>query len=271
MKRLAVTSLALALIAASGSAFADYRDDGRGYGDDSSYGYENGYDNGYDNDRYRDRDYGYDDASARYEVAQVLNVEPIVDSGRPVSRQQCWIEPARAYDDRYGYDSRYGYNGGRYDHRYDNRYYGNGGIRGGTVLGAIVGGALGNQAGKGDGKKAATIAGAVIGAAIGSSVQRHNDYRYGDSRYGYDSRYGDSYGYGYNGSRYGDGVYGGPEVERCRTVRDYDRDDRVIGYNVTYRYNGHIYHTTTNYHPGNQIRVRVEVSAEDNDRIGYRY
>lgn len=252
MKRLAVTSLALALIAASGSAFADYRDDGRGYGDDRGYGYDN------------DRDYGYEDSSARYEVAQVLNVEPIVDSGRPISRQQCWIEPARRYDSRY--DDGYSYN-----NRYDNRYYGSNNHHGGAVLGAIVGGALGNQTGRGDGKKAATIAGAVIGAAIGSSVQHHNNYRYGDSRYGYDSRYGDNYGYGYSGSRYGDGVYGGPEVERCRTVRDYGRDDRVIGYNVTYRYNGHIYHTTTNYHPGNQIQVRVEVTADDRDRIGYRY
>jgi uncharacterized protein YcfJ len=217
MKRFAVSTLALALTAASGSAFA-YQN-GYGYGDESRY-----------------------DNSSRYDVAQVVRVDPIIDRSRPASHQECWIEPT-------GYsqynDSRY------YDHRYRNNYRSNGGINGGAVLGAIVGGALGNQTGHGDGRKAATIAGIAIGAAIGNQVQKSNN------RYGYDPRYSNGY-YGQND--YYDQNQG---VQRCRIVNDYADEERVEGYNVTYRYAGQIYHTTTAYHPGSTIRVQVDVTPID--------
>ena len=147
MNRFAVTTLALALAAASGSAFADSRYN--------------------DNSRYDTSGYGYED-STRSDVAQVTSVSPILEQTRAQPRQECWNEPA----------PRYGNNG--YDDRYDNRGYGyNGnGTRnnnvGGTVLGAIVGGALGNQAGKGDGRKAATVAGAVLGGVIGRNIDKNN-------------------------------------------------------------------------------------------------
>ena len=41
-----------------------------------------------------------------------------------------------------------------------------------------------------------------------------------------------------------------------------DAQDDVIGYDVTYRYGGREYTTRTDHHPGDRIRVRVDVRAE---------
>jgi uncharacterized protein YcfJ len=210
MKRLAVTALATALVAASGSALAYDRDNGY----DRYDGYDNDYRAGYSAD--------YRNDGPRYDTAQVIRVDPIIDRYRTDSREHCWYEQS-------------GYRG-----RDDGS--------GGAVLGAIVGGALGNQVGKGDGRTAATIAGAVIGGSIGYNVDRNNG--------NYD---------GYNGYRSG-------TVRRCEVVGDYghDRyDDRVVAYNVTYRYAGQTYRTVTNYHPGNRLRVSVLVQPEDRG-VAYR-
>jgi uncharacterized protein YcfJ len=104
---------------------------------------------------------------------------------------------------------------------------------GGAILGALIGGALGNQAGKGDGRKAATIAGAVIGGVVGNNVDRNN-------------------GIGPQGFA----------TNRCRVVDDYVEEQRLMGYNVEYRYKGEIYTTRLNYDPGRRMRVRVTVTPE---------
>ena len=49
-------------------------------------------------------------------------------------------------------------------------------------------------------------------------------------------------------------------VQRCRTVTSQVRDERVVGYRVGYEYAGRRYETMTDYHPGSEIRVRVDVS-----------
>lgn len=48
------------------------------------------------------------------------------------------------------------------------------------------------------------------------------------------------------------------------STSDYGRtsDGRVNAYDVTYEYGGRNYTTRTNYHPGNRIRVRVDVRPE---------
>jgi uncharacterized protein YcfJ len=154
MNRLAFTTLALALTAVTGSAFA----------------YQDGYGNG---NGYRDNgDSRYDNSSngPRSDYAQVIRVESV--GGRYDNqygsnlRQECWNEQTNGYENGYYRDS----NGRLYrgDGRSNNT--------GGTVLGAIIGGALGNQVGKGDGRTAATIGGAVIGGAIGNHVARENDH-----------------------------------------------------------------------------------------------
>jgi uncharacterized protein YcfJ len=102
-----------------------------------------------------------------------------------------------------------------------------------TLLGAIIGGALGNTAGHGDGRAAATIAGAVIGGAIGNNATRDDGY--------YQSQQGYVPGY-----------------QDCRVQTQWRRQNRVIGYDVTYRYDGRTYRTRTPYDPGERLRVRVD-------------
>lgn len=220
MKALAVSSLALALAFVAGSANAnDYYDANRGY--NGGYGY----------------DAGYSDQGPAYDMARVLSVDPIVEPGQPVNRQECWREPAQTYARDY-----------RHDPRYDRRQRRSNG--GGAVIGAIVGGVLGNSVGSGDGRQAATVAGAVIGGAIGHNIERNGQRR--------------AEGYGYRDERpYGhDARYGQAEVQRCRVVTDYRSEERVVGYRVAYEYAGRTYQTVTDYHPGSEIRVRVDVTPE---------
>jgi uncharacterized protein YcfJ len=152
--------------------------------------------------------------------ARVVRVDPIIETyDEPVSREVCRDEPVEYYEPRYVYEPGY---------RRDNT--------GATILGAIVGGALGNTVGKGDGRKAATVAGAVIGG----SVAAHNARRRG----------------GY--------VDAGGSVrrdyeQRCEVRTDYRTEEQVVGYDVTYDYHGRIGHTRTDAHPGERIRVIVDV------------
>lgn len=108
--------------------------------------------------------------------------------------------------------------------------------RSGAVLGAIIGGVIGNQFGSGRGRDAATVAGAALGYSAVRDDERRNDYRYG-SRVVRTSE------------------------QRCRVETDYHAQERVLGYDVAYRYNGRVYHTRTDAHPGDTIRVRVDVQA----------
>ena len=72
----------------------------------------------------------------------------------------------------------------------------------GAIAGAIIGGVLGNQIGHGTGRGLATAGGAIAGGAVGSSI--------------------------------GDGGHGG-DVQRCRTVGNYDHPDY---WDVTYSFRG---------------------------------
>jgi len=108
-----------------------------------------------------------------------------------------------------------------------------------NIVGAIVGAAVGRQFGRGRGQDVATVAGAVLGGSIGRDVkQRH--YSHGSTT-----------------------TYGG-SVERCRTVNDSHNEERVVGYNVGYEYDGRAYTTRTQYDPGDRIQVRVNVSPVQN-------
>lgn len=171
-------------------------------------------------------------SSPRWDSARVVNVDPILAPGRPVLRQQCWEEPVRYVVRDHDVGHAHGRHGGGL------------GPSTGTVLGGIVGAAIGNQIGDGDGQRAATVAGALLGGAIARDSYRQRGYRH-------------------------DGGYGRPVEretvryeQRCRTVEDFRGDDRVVGYRVTYDYNGIIGTTTTSFHPGDWLRVRVDVTPE---------
>ena len=98
-----------------------------------------------------------------------------------------------------------------------------------AIAGAIAGGVVGNQFGSGRGKDVMTAAGAVLGASIGRDIA-----------------HGAGPGY--------------VTVERrCETVDHYESRDELVGYRVKYRYKGDTYWTRTNHHPGDRIRVKVNV------------
>jgi len=98
----------------------------------------------------------------------------------------------------------------------------------GAVIGGIAGGLIGHQFGSGSGNTAATIAGTIGGAAVGNEVARR---RGGD-----------------------DGM-----VERCRTVQG-PYDERIVAYDVTYRFQGREFNTRLPFDPGADMPVDVTVA-----------
>lgn len=107
---------------------------------------------------------------------------------------------------------------------------------GATLLGGLLGAVVGNRFGHGSDRRVATVAGAVLGGAIGNQVAASRD---------------DGYGYRY---REEPRAY---EVERCATRHDVRYSERVVGYRVTYSYNGREHTTRLPYDPGRRIRVAV--------------
>lgn len=100
------------------------------------------------------------------------------------------------------------------------------------IAGAIVGGVIGNQFGRGSGKDVLTIGGALLGASIGNDVR----------------------------NTHGPAHRHGPRYQRhCETVRTHETREEADGYRVTYRYQGEVFHTHMDYHPGATIEVRVNV------------
>ena len=108
---------------------------------------------------------------------------------------------------------------------------------GAVLVGAVIGGVIGHQFGGGSGKDAATAAGAFIGA--NHAAQNTYQGRRVVEREVYETR--------------------------CETVRPVRYEERIEGYDVTYRYQGRLYHTRSHYPPGKRIRVRVDVSPEWDD------
>lgn len=98
-----------------------------------------------------------------------------------------------------------------------------------TIAGGIIGGVIGNQFGGGSGKTAMTIAGTLLGGSVG----RDMGSRYQDVDYGYE--------------------------QRCEVVERRHREERLEGYEVTYRYHGRLYTTVMDHDPGRFIPVDVHV------------
>lgn len=102
------------------------------------------------------------------------------------------------------------------------------------IVGSILGAAVGNQFGGGSGRDIATVAGAVLGGSLG------HDYKNRRAPI--------------NGGSY-------PAVEeRCQTVHEEHVEERIDGYDVTYRYDGRDYTTRMAHDPGDSVRVRVAVT-----------
>lgn len=102
-----------------------------------------------------------------------------------------------------------------------------------VIVSTLIGGAIGNAVGHGKSNKRV---GAVLGAMLGHSIGR--DIIREDSRHV---------------------VREYQTVERCETVYEQYEEERLVGYQVTYLYDGEEYTVRTDADPGEQIRVRINV------------
>jgi uncharacterized protein YcfJ len=121
-----------------------------------------------------------------------------------------------------------------YRNSYDGRSSNNGV---GTVLGGVVGGALGNAVGHNkSNKQVGAVVGAVLGATVGHAIASQNSRQQSGSR----------------------DVHGTEEV--CKIYNDYREEDRIVGYDVRYRYHNETFTTRTTTDPGDTIKVRLSIS-----------
>lgn len=236
MKRLSTALLAVGLLAASTTAFA-----------------QSGYDDRYGNDRYDSQ--GYDNqGEAYYDYARVVRVDPVLDGGyRRASNygnRRCYESTTAGRYERDGdyrndgyYDS-YGRSSSGYGYGYGNE----GGRNVATIVGGIAGAVLGSKVGGGSGRYATTAIGSMVGGMAGREIydqnQRDRYVRPATVRV-CDPEPVRSNGYG----SYNDGY------DRYRT-------GSANAYDVTYEYNGRRYTRRMDYHPGERVRVRVDVSPQ---------
>ena len=96
----------------------------------------------------------------------------------------------------------------------------------GTGIGAVVGGLLGHAVGGGRGKTLTTVAGAVGGGYAGHQIEK---------------------------SQQRNDVYTTTE-HQCRTLREHKQ--RVVAYNVQYRWNGQVQQVRMDQDPGSRIEVK---------------
>jgi len=102
-----------------------------------------------------------------------------------------------------------------------------------VIVSTILGGAIGNAVGHNkSNKRVGTVLGAVLGHSIGRDIVRGNNQ---SSHRQYEV------------------------VQRCQTVYEQHEEERLIGYQVTYLYNGEERSIRTDSDPGDQIRLRVNV------------
>ena len=103
-----------------------------------------------------------------------------------------------------------------------------------VLVSTIVGGAIGNALGN---NKSSQRVGAVVGAVLGHSVGRDivaSNRRHAPTRY--------------------------EVVEHCEISEAYRDEERMVGYQVKYEYAGEIYAIQTENDPGDQIRLRIDIT-----------
>jgi len=244
MKRLTATLLAIGL-AASGSAFAQSTYSPSSYGNDGYYGAYNGAQQG----------------DAYYDYARVIRVDPVLGAYSNTGNygsQRCYETRSAGGYQNGGYYANNGYNDGYQNDGYRNDgYAGNdpygrsqyGGSTTGrnvaTVIGGIAGAVLGSKIGGGTGSYAATAIGSMVGGMAGRQVyektQRDRYTPAGTVR-----------------------VCDPVPVGRSDPYSGYSRsnDGRASAYDVTYEYNGRQYTRRMDYHPGDRVRVRVDVAPQ---------
>ncbi len=100
------------------------------------------------------------------------------------------------------------------------------------ILGTIIGAAIGNELGHNKtNKKVGAVAGGILGASIGSDINRKHHKHYPRHSYSKHS---------------------------CDDLYTVEYHEKVVGYDVSYRYRGNVYQTQTPTHPGDRIQLRVQ-------------
>ena len=161
--------------------------------------------------------------------ARVVSARPIHDR-IPVSREECWNDVQRSYEERRVTRTDTG-----------------AAIGPGTVLGAVIGGVVGHQFGNSSGgRDRGTAAGAIVGGLIGNQVDR--DQRGEPSR-----------------STEVERVPVERNVERCRTVNE--TREATLGYEVKYEYGGRQFTTRLDRDPGRNLRVNVSVAPVEGNEL----
>lgn len=113
------------------------------------------------------------------------------------------------------------------------RYPSRRGSRTPLLVSTIIGGAIGNAVGHDkSNQRVGAVLGAMLGHSIGRDIMRHRDQP---------------------------AIREYQTVQRCDTVYQRHEEERLVGYQVTYLYNGEEYSVRTDSDPGEQIRIRVSV------------
>jgi uncharacterized protein YcfJ len=100
------------------------------------------------------------------------------------------------------------------------------------LLGAVIGGAIGNSLGHhSSSQKVGVVVGAMLGGTIARDIQEANR----------------------------DTAVRLETVERCETVNSYEQSEKLVGYDVLYRYNGEDFMARMPNEPGATVRVRVNI------------
>lgn len=106
----------------------------------------------------------------------------------------------------------------------------------GTIVGGIIGAAIGNAVGHSNtNKKVGAVAGGVLGASVGHDISSRNS----GSTVHYETQ------------------------QRCDNSEAVSYEDRVVAYDVTYRYRNQTRTTRMDHDPGNSMRVRVDVTPAE--------
>ena len=201
---------------------------------------------GYDDSRWA-QEQPYDSQEAYYDEARVVRVDPVLDGAGGGD----WNRPQRCYQTsapgRYESDAYRSNPGGRYGNDGYGGTYGRdmppsgtpGGRNMATIVGGIAGAVLGSKMGSGSGTYAATAVGSMLGSMAGREI--------------YDQSQRERY------------VRGG-SVRVCEpepVYPGYARQSRGANlYDVTYEYNGRRFTRRMDHHPGDFLRVRVDVAPE---------
>ena len=145
---------------------------------------------------------------------------------QPITHLRTVQEPVRQCR-RYQDTGHRGYGHERYDDGYGYGHRDEGNYLLPSLFGGVVGGLIGNQFGGGHGRQALTIAGAIAGSSIARSAARQ---RYRSPR------------------------------EICETTYQSRVVESIDAYDVTYEYAGTRFTRRMDSHPGDYVRIRVELA-----------